>query len=69
MTAEAFFSQGLSVASIAESAKSAPKRRAFEAITNCSAQMYSRFIMKDDGVHWEKTEGVARIERYYHWCV
>ena len=40
MTVEAFCSRGLSVASIAESAKSSPNRRAFEAIMNCSARSY-----------------------------
>ena len=43
---------------IAESAKSSPNRRAFEAIINCSTQFYStRSIMKGDDVHWEKAEG------------
>ena len=44
--------------SIAKSANSSPNRRAFEAVMNCSAQMYlTRSTMKGDGVHWEKAEG------------
>ena len=58
LTAEAFLLSGSSVATIAKSAKSSPNRRAFEAITNCSAQLYStRSIVKGDGVHWGKAEG------------
>ena len=41
MTVEAFCSWGLSVASIAESAKSSPNRRAFEASMNCFARSRS----------------------------
>ena len=58
MTVEAFLFSGSSVASIAESAKSSPNRRAFEAIMNCSAQSYStRSTVNGEGVHWEKVEG------------
>ena len=38
---EAFCSRGSSEARMAESAVSSPNRRAFEAIMNCSAQVYS----------------------------
>ena len=58
MTIEAFCSRGLSVASIAESAKSSPNRRAFEATMNCSAQSYStRSTVNDESVHWEEGKG------------
>ena len=46
------------VASFAESAGSSPISRAFEAIKNCSAKVYStRSIVNGEGVHWEKAEG------------
>ena len=46
------------MASIAESAESSPNRRAFEAIMNCSAQVYStRSTVNGEGFHWEKAEG------------
>ena len=49
---------GSSEVRMAESAASSPNRRAFEAIMNCSAQIYStRFTVNGDGVHCEKTEG------------
>ena len=58
MTVEAFCSRGLSVASIAESTKSSPNRRASEAIMNCSAQSYStRSTMSGECVHWEEGKG------------
>ena len=58
MTAEAFFSRGSSVASIAESAKLSPNRRAFEDIINFAAQSYStRSTVNSEGVHCEKGEG------------
>ena len=41
MRVETFCSRGLSVASIAESDKLSPNKRAFEAIMNCSARLYS----------------------------
>ena len=57
MTVQAFCSKGSSVASIAESAKLSPNRRAFEAITNFSAQWYStRSTVNGEGAHWEKGE-------------
>ena len=40
-TAEAFLLSGSLEARMAESAVSSPNRRAFEAIMNCSAQLYS----------------------------
>ena len=43
---------------MAESAVLSPNRRAFEAIMNCSAQLYStRFTVSGDGVHFEKADG------------
>ena len=58
LMAEEFCSRGSSVASIAEIAKASPSRRAFEAIMNCSAQVYStRSTVNGEGVHWEKAEG------------
>ena len=43
---------------MAESAVSSPNRRAFEAIMNCSAQLYStRSTVNGDGVHCEKADG------------
>ena len=43
---------------MAESAVSSPDTRAFEAIMNCSAQLYfTRFTVNGDGVHWEKADG------------
>ena len=54
MTAEAFCSRRLSVASIAESANLSLKRRAFEAIINFSAQLYStRSTVNGGGVQWD----------------
>ena len=42
---------------MAESAVSSPNRRAFEAIMNCSAQLYSiRSTVNGDSVNCEKTE-------------
>ena len=43
---------------MAESAVSSPNRRAFEAILNCSAQLYSTgSTVNGDGVHCEKADG------------
>ena len=43
---------------MAESAVSSQNRRAFEAIMNCSAQLYStRSTVNGDGVHCEKADG------------
>ena len=43
---------------MAESAVSSLNRRAFEAIMDCSAQLYStRSIANGDGVHCEKADG------------
>ena len=45
------------MANIAETAKSLPNRRAFEAIMNCSAQSYStRYFVNGEGVLWKKGE-------------
>ena len=53
-----FGSRGSPVASIAESANSSSNSRAFEAIKNCSAQVYStRSTVNRESVHWEKAEG------------
>ena len=42
---------------MAEIAVSSPKRRAFEAITNCSAQIQlARSTVNGDGVHCEKAD-------------
>ena len=58
LTAEAFWSEGSFEARMAESAVSSPNRRAFEAIMNCSAQLYStRSTVSGDSVYCEKTEG------------
>ena len=57
MTGERVCSRGSSVASIAESAKWSPNRRAFEAIINCSAQSHStRSTVNGKGAHREKGE-------------
>ena len=57
LTVEAFLLSGSSVATIAESAKSTPNRRAFEAIMNCSAPLYSIMsTIRGDGAHWECVE-------------
>ena len=66
MTVEAFCSRGLSVASIAESAKSSPNRRAFEAIMYCFTRSYSTkglpsMVKVSIG---RKANGAARIERH-----
>ena len=54
LTVEAFFLSGSSVATIAESVKSLPNRRAFEAIMNCSAHLYfMTSTIRGDGVYWE----------------
>ena len=54
LTVEAFFLSGSSVAKIAESVKSLPNRRAFEAIMNCSAHLYlMTSTIRGDGVYWE----------------
>ena len=46
------------MARMAESAVSSPNRRAFEAIMNCSAQLYStRSTVNGESVHCEKAEG------------
>lgn len=43
---------------MSEIAVSSPSRRAFEAITNCSTQLFSRRPMtSSDDVHWENTDG------------
>ena len=43
---------------MAESAVSPSNRRAFEAIMNCSVQLYStRFTVNVDSVHCEKAKG------------
>ena len=43
---------------MAESAVSSPNWRAFEAILNCSAELYStRSTENGDGVHCEKADG------------
>ena len=43
---------------MAESAVLSPNRRAFEAIMNCSAQLYStKSTVNGDSIHCEKTEG------------
>ena len=56
LTAEAFLLSG--IASIAEGAKSSPNRRAFEAMMNCSAEVYpTRSTVYGEGTHWEKAEG------------
>ena len=59
MTVEVFLHSGIvSSKYFAESAKSSPIRRAFEAIMNCSAQSYStRSTVNGEGAHWEKGEG------------
>ena len=58
MTAEAFCFRESLVASIAESAKLSPNRRAFEAIITFSTQSYStRSTVNGEGVHWDKGEG------------
>ena len=52
------------MARMAESAKSSPNMRAFEAIMNCSARTCStRSTMKGDGVHWEKADGGCEKKR------
>ena len=49
------------MASIAETAKSSPNRRAFETTMNCSAQSYStRSAVNGEGVLWEKGEGGSK---------
>ena len=53
-----FCSRGFFVARMAESAVSSPNRRTFEAIMNCSTQLYStRSTVNGDNVHCEKAEG------------
>ena len=52
LTVEAFLLSGPSMATIAESAKSSPNRRAFEAIMNCSAPLYSIIsTIRGDGAY------------------
>ena len=54
LTAEAFLLSGPSVATIAESAKSTPNRRASDAIMNCSAPLYSIIFTRRGGdAYWE----------------
>ena len=49
------------MASIAKTARSSPNRRAFEAIMNCSAKLYStRYTVNGEGVLWEKGEGESQ---------
>ena len=53
-----FCSPGSFEARMAESAVSSPNRRAFEAIMDCSAQLYSaRSTVSRDSVYCEKPEG------------
>ena len=54
---EAFLLSGSWARRIAESAKSSPNRRAFEAIMICSAKNYStRFTMRGDGVYSKRVD-------------
>ena len=56
LTVEASLVSGPSVASIAESAKSSPNRRAFEAIMNCSVLYSIVSTIRGDGAYWECVE-------------